>query len=120
MLLMTDDKARVSIEEDFAIVGEGLYLATSSLLQREYLDTFDFEKALYCVYEAKRYAERVASVGEYTSIRVLSSDGTRKIVNLETREKLGKIFLEYGPKNLTDEIDIGNNIYFDGKKEPPD
>lgn len=113
VLLETDGKAKISVKEDFSVIGEGSYLAMSSLLQREYTDIFNFNRALYCVYEAKKYAERVASVGEYTSIAVLSSDGTQKNVNRETRDVLEERFLEYGPKKVAKDIDIGSNIYSD-------
>jgi hypothetical protein len=90
----------VSLHEDFVTAGEGGYLAESSLLHRKHSDVHNIDQALYCVYEAKKYAERVRSVGEYTSLFVTRTDGTIRSVSTEGKTQLNTQFLTYGPKNL--------------------
>ena len=55
----------------YAVVGEGEYLATASLVERRLMCTAPLHVAAYVVYEAKRAAERVNSVGPLTSLFVL-------------------------------------------------
>lgn len=59
---------RITEEDGFATVGEGAYLAQSVLLQRAIQDITPVPQAAYIVYEAKRAAEQVGSVGEYTTM----------------------------------------------------
>jgi 20S proteasome alpha/beta subunit len=105
-LIRADSDGRVSVHEEFAVVGEGGYLAQSVLLHRQHSDTHDLSRALYAVYEAKRYAEGAASVGKYTSFLILSPDGGRVRIT-----SAGKLFLEeqykkFGPKDVPSAFDI--------------
>lgn len=109
-ILDTDKNCRVAIREDFSAIGEGGYLAQASLIQREYMDSRDFYPALYCVYEAKKHAERVPSVGNYTLLRMLSSDGSMTEVTDEIMEALEEKFVELSPKKIPNDISFGNNF----------
>lgn len=110
-ILDTDENCRVSIREDFSAIGEGAYLAQASLLQREYMDTRIFENALYCVYEAKKHAERVPSVGDYTLLSVLSPDGSKVDIANEAMGVLEKHFRKLGPKKIPWNISLGSKLW---------
>jgi len=105
MLLHLDGKGGVNIKEDFAVAGEGGYLAESGLLHRQHSEDQPLEKTLYCVYEAKKYAERVSTVNNVTHIAILSNDG------LEFLRKAGKdyfqtLYCKFGPQDIADRIVI--------------
>ncbi len=112
-ILDTDKNCRVSIREDFSAIGEGAYLAQASLLQREYMDIRNIEDALYCIYEAKKHAERVPSVGDYTLISVLSPDGSTVNIAKEAMKALEKHFEELGPKKVPKDISLGSKLLED-------
>ena len=80
-LIETSPKCQVVIKEDMAVTGSGEFAARASLLQRQHMDVYPLTRTLYTVYEAKKYAERIAGVGEATSIDVLFQNGTRKQVS---------------------------------------
>ena len=61
----------VHIRDDFAVAGEGSYLAQYGLLHRDHYDVYPLNTTVYCVYEAKKYAERVSSVGKSTYFVIL-------------------------------------------------
>ena len=90
----------VHIRENFATIGEGSYLSTASLRHREYISTMELERAVYCIYEAKRYAERVGSVGKYTSLKILMKDITPKKVSQKGVKFLDSEFKKYGPQTV--------------------
>jgi len=93
----------VHIRDNFATIGEGAYLATSVFRHRQYHGVEDLNRAIYVVYEAKRYAERVGSVGTQTLLRVLRENDTHPInVNGEGIEFLASQFTEYGPQPIYD------------------
>lgn len=102
VMLETTDKCRVHIREDFATIGEGAYLAQSALLQRECIETMKMEEAIYCVYEAKRYAERVKSVGDITYISIIDSDGGLRVVSDNGMNFLSNLFDKFGPQPFGD------------------
>ena len=104
--------------EDFAVIGEGSYLAQATLMRRSQSYVRSLDETLYNVYEAKRYAESVGSVGTATSLTVLHPDGRAAIVNSNTRVNLRTLFQEYGPKNLPDGFKLGEP-YFDEQKTQP-
>jgi hypothetical protein len=103
-LLQIDDAWGVKIREDFAVAGEGAYLAQSVMLHRSqvnhYTMTQTLPQSLYCVYEAKRYAERVASVGKDTWLAVCDRDGGQQIVSTDGLAFLEEQFKKYGPREL--------------------
>jgi len=97
ILCQTNSKGEVSIREGAAIVGEGEYLASAALLQREQNSGASLSATLYNVFEAKKYAERVPSVGEITSMSVMKRDGMYRITD-EGLDFLLKRYKEFGPK----------------------
>jgi hypothetical protein len=59
-----------SIRDGFTAIGEGSLLARSALLHRGMQEDTPLIPALYSVYEAKKLAERVPSVGETTTVAI--------------------------------------------------
>jgi 20S proteasome alpha/beta subunit len=104
MLLQIDTAWGVKIREDFAVSGEGAYLAQSVMSHRShtsiYTKTQTLSQALYCVYEAKRYAERVVTVGKNTWLVVYSHDGGGQVVYPDRMAFLEEQFKKYGPQEL--------------------
>lgn len=104
LLIKTDTKGRAAIKEGFAVIGEGAYLAHASLMARELDYVAPLGRALYCVYEAKKFAEGAPSVGEDTSVFIMTSTGERSVL-AEGRKLLHKTYMEIGrkpvPANLT-------------------
>ena len=98
-LIETDQFGEVKIRDDFATVGEGAILAQAALLQREHIDVRSVEETVYCVYEAKKYAEKVRSVGRITGLSIVSFDGPVKRFRLgEGMNFLDKKYAEFGPR----------------------
>jgi hypothetical protein len=110
MLIETEGNGRVAVVEDFTAIGEGAYLAQSALLQRSHIDVASLSRTIYCAYEAKKYAERVSSVGVYTSIAVMYGDGTAKIVKPDGWSKLLELFDKFGPQVIPEGITIGEEF----------
>ena len=99
---------KVRIHEDFAVIGEGALIATSSLLRRrqDYVTTLN--DTLFNVFEAKRLSEAVGSVGRGTSLSVLYPDGTHKYVSSAARTELNVHYKKYGPQSY-------QSIQFEGE-----
>ena len=98
-LIETDQFGEVKIRDDFATVGEGAILAQAALLQREHIDVRSVEETVYCVYEAKKYAEKVRSVGGITGLSIVSFDGNEKRFSFgEGMKFLDKKYAEFGPR----------------------
>jgi hypothetical protein len=104
-----DGKARAA--NNFATIGEGEYLASSVLLRRAQDSIDSLEVTLYNVYEAKRYAESVRSVGEYTNMAIRSASAGRQLTSIEADEQLAKLFLEFGPKDVPSNLKFEMNLY---------
>lgn len=97
-IIETTDKCTAHMREDFATIGEGAYLAQASLLQREQGYNMDLSATLYNVYEAKRYAERLPSVGPTTSITVVREDGIEYHVGAKAGTRLETLYEKFGPQ----------------------
>jgi len=110
MLIETDGNGRVAVVEDFTAIGEGAYLAQSALFQRSHIDVASLSKTLYCAFEAKKYAERVSSVGTVTSITVIYGDGTAKNVSMAGLNRLLQLFNQFGPQNIPSGMTIGQEF----------
>ena len=113
MLIETDKDGGVHIKEYFTAIGEGALLATAALLQRGHSDTNTLNNTIYCVYEAKRYAEKVPTVGKYTTIAIVGTDGKRTSISNEGLEFLATQFKEYGPKNIRGKIKLDDKFIND-------
>jgi hypothetical protein len=105
-IIETDRFCGATIVENCTAIGEGAILATAALRQRNFLGVSNFGHSLYCVYEAKRVAERVSSVGPSTYIRVVYEDGSTKMLQRKAMEELDKKFVKYGPKIVPLVIDV--------------
>jgi hypothetical protein len=68
----TDAEGVARAANDFAVTGEGEYLAQSVLIRRQQNGGLSLHETLYNVYEAKRYSESIGSVGKQTTISILS------------------------------------------------
>jgi hypothetical protein len=98
MICETDDFAQVTPRDEFCVIGEGKTLARAALLQRRFTTVNDWPEAVYKVFEAKRIAENVASVGTYTSLEILRKDGFRRSLKDNGLKRLEAAFGKYGPK----------------------
>ncbi len=105
ILLKIDGSGRAYIEEEFCVAGEGGYLAQSGLIHRQHSDIYGLERTLYCVYEAKCYAERVSSVNDWTHIAVFHRDGRFELLQPEGKAYFKKQYAKYAPQSF------GNNQF---------
>jgi hypothetical protein len=106
MLMKLDGTGRVTVGEDFLVAGEGAYLAQSALMHRQYYDTGPLDRAIYCVFEAKKYAERVSTVGNFTHLAILSHDGTCNAMQADGGKYLETLYDRYSPQPISDPINI--------------
>lgn len=78
-LFVVDDQSDhedvVRVEENFAAIGSGAYVAIPALHQREHDAEKSLLETIYSVYEAKRLSQVVPGVGEATEIDILYPDG---------------------------------------------
>jgi hypothetical protein len=91
----------ISIQDSFACIGEGAPSATSSLLFREHSEWWNFKNTVYAVYEAKRLAEIVPTVGGDTSLYIQSEHEPLRYVSNEGFENCRQMFKKHGPKKVT-------------------
>jgi len=113
LLCKLNSDGSVSLHDHFAVCGEGEYLASSALYHREQNEYNTLERTIYNVYEAKKYAERVPSVGELTGLYILNRDGKRR-VSEHTKDILEKTFAELGPKPVPEDFTIPGGIFDEG------
>jgi hypothetical protein len=104
LIVETTENCRVLLREDFAVIGEGGFLAQSALYQRRHIDTSAVGETVYKAFEAKKYAEEVASVGDSTVLAVLHPDKGRVYVSDEGIEELDDRFKQYGPQPIPSTI----------------
>jgi 20S proteasome alpha/beta subunit len=107
----TDSKGIVRAASHFAVIGEGEYIAASSLLRRGQNDWTSLEKTLYNVFEAKRLSESVGSVGKRTHIAVLEPE-ERRLTSLGLDKQLESWFEKYGPQEVPDDRKFEGEYYF--------
>lgn len=100
ILIKTDRTCGAVIKEDHVVIGEGGYLAQAALLSREHHNIETLERTLYSVFEAKKFAEGVPSVGTTTAIYVLYADGGVGYVTAEGNDFLEEQYKQFGPKKL--------------------
>jgi hypothetical protein len=93
------------------VIGEGEFLARASLLRREMSNIRDFGAALYEVYEAKKAAERVGSVGPSTLISVLEANTNRRSVDVNKMDYFERLYSRYGLRNTPDKLDIPEDLF---------
>jgi 20S proteasome alpha/beta subunit len=96
----TDNEGIARAAHNFAVVGEGEYVAHSTLLRRAQNDFTPLHKTLYNCYEAKKFAEAVPSVGPMTYLGIIGQDKTVQQTSVEFDAQLAKWYGTYGPKDL--------------------
>jgi 20S proteasome alpha/beta subunit len=115
LLAVTGQDGSVSIREGFAVVGDGAPLATASILQRQHMDRMTVGRTAYVVFEAKRAAERVGTVGESTSMAILRKDNFEWVSDKGIKNMIAGVE-KYGPRPVGD-YDLPPD-FFDGDKYP--
>lgn len=90
----------IALKEMFACIGESAYLATASLMNREFMGVSPEKTAIYQIFEAKTYAQRVTSVGEYTSIYIIDKNRKRRSLTSKGITYLRAKVEELGPKKI--------------------
>ena len=103
---ISQQESEIRIEEEFAAIGEGRVVAIPPLLRREYDSDVPLAKAVYMVYEAKRLAEIIGSVGESTSVDVLYPDGTLKSFTDEAYNYYDGLLKDFGPKSRITNVEF--------------
>ena len=104
-MLETTQRCSSHIRDDMAIIGTGKALAQTALVQRQYMYVTPLGEAIYCAYEAKRYAQRIGSVGDYTTVAVY---GFKQPIRNMDEEKgmvaLNEKYETYGPQQLSTDV----------------
>jgi hypothetical protein len=118
MIIQTEQDTTAHIREDFAAVGEGCLLAQSALLYRNHIDTANLHETIYCVYEAKRAAERIGSVGELTMLRLLYPNGENRRQVFHRMKELDGPLANFGPKSIPDDFKIDLEALFYDSPDP--
>ena len=106
MLLETNERCQVFLREEFAAIGDGAFLAQAVLMRREHMGGRNLSEALYYVYEAKKFAESVTTVGRVTSITVLDNTGAVKHFSSKGIEFLDEKIAEFGLQDVPDSLPI--------------
>lgn len=106
MLLETDRHAAVRIRENYCVIGEGTYLAQATLMHRDHTEHDPLARALYCVFEAKKYAERISTVGPDTRFTIFSQGVAPMTLTAKAEAYLADLFARHGPKDLVEEEHI--------------
>lgn len=88
----------------FWCIGSGSTLAQASLFSRDYSWRWSAKKAAYCLYEAKKVAERATGVGDKATDVFLIRKG-KEVFGLpkEQKDVLEKIYQDLKPQDLSPE-----------------
>ena len=114
----TDNEGIARAAYNFAVVGEGEYIAHSTLLRRSQNDFTPLHKTLYNVYEAKKLAEAIPSVGPMTYMGIISTDGETTQTSVAFDAQLEKWYNTYGPKVLPPEdLKYECKMYYEREKQ---
>jgi hypothetical protein len=117
ILIRTNQRCMAVIKEDFAVIGEGGYLAQAALLNRGHSSVEPFGKSLYCAYEAKKYAEGAPTVGRTTSVMVHHRNGSYESINSEGRDFLEKKYKEFGPRTIPRAVPVAADCFDQMRKQ---
>jgi len=109
--LQTDEACNVVMPENYACIGEGKYLARASLIPRRLQSITLLHTAVYCVYEAKKSAERVNSVGGGTLVTILHKDGKDFTIRPPKLVELDKLYAMYGPKDVPKYLNLPEDTF---------
>jgi ATP-dependent protease HslVU (ClpYQ) peptidase subunit len=91
----------VRVEDNFAAIGSGAYVAIPSLHQREHDSEKSLMETLYAVFEAKELSRVVPGIGAATSIDVMDADAAKPMLWSITEagyEHCSALFRKLGPK----------------------
>jgi 20S proteasome alpha/beta subunit len=110
MIIQSNEQGYAYITEagDFAAIGEGAYLAESSLLQREYMEIEELGDAIYYVYEAKRFAQRIGSVSPKTEMVIIGPNEKHWDMDPQGYDFLAERFKQLGPQPVEDNHEVLN------------
>lgn len=112
MIVQTEQDGTAWIREDFATIGEGSYLAQASMLFRTHMDTSLLVNTLFNVYEAKKAAERVGSVGLKTMLLIYKSNGEVRSFHPDDPNafaELDALHDQLGPKPILSDLSISTD-----------
>ena len=99
LICRIDGDSDVSISDHFECIGSGGFVARPNLLRRSYSSDVSLMDAMYRLYEAKKLAEIVPSVGEDTSIDILYPDGELEQLSLtDGHDRMDSMCRRFGPK----------------------
>lgn len=110
-LYVCEQSGRVFPTEHFAAVGEGGYLATAALLRRGQNIGNSLIGTIYNVYEAKRAAEAIGSVGQLTLLTVVQPDGTVRKMSAAMQTWLTNKHVELGPKPVPTDLNFEGQMF---------
>ena len=100
----------VRVEESFAVIGSGAYVAIPVFHQREHQPEKSLMETIYTVYEAKTLSEVVPGVGKTTSIDVMEPDGSIWCLSDAGHDRCQELFGQLGPK-------LGVSLLSEDKRE---
>ena len=109
----SDHQDVVRIEDGFAVIGSGSYVAIPALHQRGHDSDKTLMETIYAVYEAKNLSEIVPGVGEVTSIDVMEPGGKIWSLSDEGHRRCEKLFAQLGPKLKLTEKRMGTLFAFE-------
>jgi hypothetical protein len=116
-LYVIERTGRVRPVGAYATIGDGGLLASSVLMRRDHRQWEPLTATLYKVYEAKRYAEAVASVGGDTMMIIVDHKGEAKLTALSLDDELSRLYKKYGPQLLPMEFDFKGPMYFVSERD---
>jgi ATP-dependent protease HslVU (ClpYQ) peptidase subunit len=90
--------------DDFAVIGSGSQLAEAALYHRDQSFMNGINRTIYCVYEAKRLAEKAPGVGRRTQMFVFRPDGSMAIIPDQGLRLLDTWFTRFGPQPIIPEV----------------
>jgi hypothetical protein len=111
-LLKTNSRAEPSYPNHLACIGDGAFLADASLRRRSLGSTRDFGPALYEVYEAKKAAESLPTVGNSTLVSVLEIGRKRSFRIDELNKFLDNLYSQYGPKQTPILMPLSDDLFW--------
>jgi hypothetical protein len=117
----TDTEGTARPANHFAVIGEGEYIAQSAMLRRQHSDWSDLTNTLYSVWEAKRLAQVIGSVGEETQTSILIPGAARRLLSFELEAQLDEWFGKYGPKKIKrNSLKFDREFFYEGTKGEED
>jgi hypothetical protein len=95
-----DHKDTVRLETDFATIGSGSYIASSTLFHRNQHWERDLMYTMYSVFEAKRFAEGVPGVGPTLLSMDVLAPGSIQSLSDAGYKYCEKLWSRFGPRPI--------------------